>query len=691
MKIQNRLLISILPVVIAIVISITSISIFISKNVLEDQIKENLSLLSESYSAQLNSDILQIMRIAEDLSSSVVTSINVETVLLNTIKRYPLINRVFYTTNKGQITDMAPYNKTLLVSDFSEDLNWQEAHFKRKVIISDPVEYLGEEVIFVYSPVIIDYTVNKIPETVGVSVLIIPKSNVFSSFDNIKIGKSGSVFVSNNKGDILYINNSRFSKYKQMIDVPSKSNLKIIQNSMINQITGIASYYVDNERRIISFNPISSLDWSFAMTANYMDFTEKINNVIYYGFIILVAGLVLAVIFIYAIVHGVTEPLRNLTSIANSISAGNYSKRSNLLIDNEIGVLSKSFDSMVDKLNNYNKNLEFEVADRTKELLAMNEEFEATNETLDSNAREMEMLNEELLATNETLDTNAREMEAMNEELKVSNESLEVVNEELMQTNEQLDLSYKDLEQAKDSLWGEMELAVKLQTVLLPKIPKIPGFDISAFMMTADSVGGDYYDVINVCGKDWFLIGDVSGHGVTSGIIMMMVQTSIHIVLSQNPESSPEKVLSIINNTIHSNISKLGGKRYMTLTVFACLDNNKISYAGAHLPLILYRKKTNSLEIVETQGAWIGLVEDIKDLNFNSEFLMENGDILLLYTDGISEAITESGSLYTQSALATLFKENINLDSEGICNAIKNQAKRLCIDDDVTVMVLKKV
>lgn len=172
---------------------------------------------------------------------------------------------------------------------------------------------------------------------------------------------------------------------------------------------------------------------------------------------------------------------------------------------------------------------------------------------------------------------------------------------------------------------------------------------------------------------------------------MMMVQTAIHIALSQNPNSEPEELLRIINKTIHRNISMLGGNRYITLTVFAYIDEGKISYAGAHLPALLYRKKTNSIEVIETPGVWIGLVHDIEEMNKNYQFSMSDGDALLLYTDGISEALTGTGEQFSQNALSELFKSCAHMGADKICNIIKDYSELLEVDDDITALVLKKV
>ncbi len=89
--------------------------------------------------------------------------------------------------------------------------------------------------------------------------------------------------------------------------------------------------------------------------------------------------------------------------------------------------------------------------------------------------------------------------------------------------------------------------ARKIQTVLLPQQNRLKDDDMAALMMPAESVGGDYYDVVQTGGSSWVLIGDVSGHGVTAGLTMMMVQTAVRTILTTSPrdgEPHPAVVLS---------------------------------------------------------------------------------------------------------------------------------------------------
>lgn len=248
-----------------------------------------------------------------------------------------------------------------------------------------------------------------------------------------------------------------------------------------------------------------------------------------------------------------------------------------------------------------------------------------------------------------------------------------------------------ELKEARDELWGEMKLANKIQTVLLPEDPKIEGFDIKGFMMPADEVGGDYFDVINVEGRDWFVIGDVSGHGVSAGLVMMMVQTSVRVALYQNPNISPSDLLAVVNKVIAYNIKRLGEKKYMTITICACLENGMLHHAGLHIDLLLYRNSTKQVERIQTSGMWIGLVDEISDYVNDSSMKMDPQDVLLMYTDGVTEAPDKNGDLFSTDKLAGIL-ENLGRSSlEEIQNGILSELEEYEKDDDVTMLILRKV
>jgi len=305
-------------------------------------------------------------------------------------------------------------------------------------------------------------------------------------------------------------------------------------------------------------------------------------------------------------------------------------------------------------------------------------------------SKELSYKSDELVEANEKLtDLN------LNLEIKVEDRT-----GELLAANEELHAMNDELVLTRDALWGEMELAKKIQTVLLPDKPAIDGYDIAVHIAPADKVGGDYYDVVNVEGKDWVVIGDVSGHGVPAGLIMMMVQTSIQVVLTQHPDMHPSELLSTVNTTITKNIKKLNEDKYMTITVLACFDDGQFYFSGLHQDILIYRKNKESVDLIQTNGTWLGIMEDISSMVEDDSFVLDIGDTMLLYTDGITEAWIEGSikdhrdpefDMYGDKRLKETLEQKGLSSSEEIKNHLLASTAGYVCDDDVTLVVLKRL
>lgn len=251
---------------------------------------------------------------------------------------------------------------------------------------------------------------------------------------------------------------------------------------------------------------------------------------------------------------------------------------------------------------------------------------------------------------------------------------------------------YLNLEKAtreKTKALTEMEIARQIQTSLLPLQPEIAGYELMSFMKTAEEVSGDYYDVIYEDGKYWFAIGDASGHGVTAGLIMMMVQTSIHTIIRGNPNLPINEMLGHINKVISDNIKLMNQKKYMTITLFV-IDGNRIYYSGFHQDLIIYRADKREIEILETRGSWLGYYEMLNVFYVDS-IEMNEDDLLFLFTDGITEAISKNGKMFDLDGL----KEYIQIFGNRNLLEMKEELlkifKNFSTSDDVTFMILKKI
>ena len=251
----------------------------------------------------------------------------------------------------------------------------------------------------------------------------------------------------------------------------------------------------------------------------------------------------------------------------------------------------------------------------------------------------------------------------------------------------------KELQRARDALWSEMELAKRIQMALLPENKRMDGFEFAAVMSPAKEVGGDYYDLIETPqGHKWLTIGDVSGHGVDSGLVMMMAETSITSMVNSLGKTTPSAVIDSVNGVIRQNISRLGSDHYMTLMVIL-IDESKITLAGKHQDVVIYRAKSNKTEVVSNEGTWLGIADDISEYLSDLEVGIGDGDMVLLFTDGITEATNEAGEMYGQVRLERALNQYADLPIRKVLDNIIEEVNKFQADqiDDMTLVVLKKV
>lgn len=251
----------------------------------------------------------------------------------------------------------------------------------------------------------------------------------------------------------------------------------------------------------------------------------------------------------------------------------------------------------------------------------------------------------------------------------------------------------KELVEARDSLWSEMAIAKKIQTSLLPGETDMDTYQCAALMEPADEVGGDYYDILKTeTGQEWVAIGDVSGHGVESGLIMMMAQMGIATILQKGKEEKPSIILSRLNRTLKANIDKLGSEVYMTILLLK-LNSTQITVSGKHQDILLYHAKSQTIKTIETKGTWIGIADEIEHYVFDKSILVEKGDVILLFTDGVTEATNAAGEMYGQERLTETFKVHAFLPLKELLDIIKLEIESFqdTQEDDITLLALKKL
>jgi len=205
----------------------------------------------------------------------------------------------------------------------------------------------------------------------------------------------------------------------------------------------------------------------------------------------------------------------------------------------------------------------------------------------------------------------------------------------------------------RQRLAHELRLAARIQASVLPQQLEVDGLDISASMLPATEVGGDCYDVLPFEGGAWLSIGDVAGHGLGPGVVMMMLQTSVAAVLRTSPELSPASALAIVNAVLFDNVkTRLGQGEHATLMLLRYERSGRVVFAGGHEEPIVYRARTGRTELLPAPGLWVGIRPDVRGQMPESEFFLEPDDVLLLYTDGAVEARNAARKQYGVERLA---------------------------------------
>jgi serine phosphatase RsbU (regulator of sigma subunit) len=239
----------------------------------------------------------------------------------------------------------------------------------------------------------------------------------------------------------------------------------------------------------------------------------------------------------------------------------------------------------------------------------------------------------------------------------------------------------------------EMALARSIQTSVLPRQFELPGFDISAVMLPAEEVGGDFYEFRRVHDGAWIGIGDVTGHGVTSGLIMMMAQSMFTMLCEQNGHHSPARFLALLNRAMFYNLkSRLDQDKFMTMVVAHLDGSGRMTYAGAHTDLLIYRAASGRVERHATDGLWLGVTDDIEAATADSSIQLERGDVALLHTDGVTEARNEAGECYDMERLTAALTNLHDQRAADIVSLIAQAAWQWAgtPKDDVSLMAVKR-
>ncbi|HEX9614679.1 MAG TPA: PP2C family protein-serine/threonine phosphatase, partial [Bacteroidota bacterium] len=242
----------------------------------------------------------------------------------------------------------------------------------------------------------------------------------------------------------------------------------------------------------------------------------------------------------------------------------------------------------------------------------------------------------------------------------------------------------------KQRMEDELKIAREIQQGLLPqKLPEIPGIDIAAANVSSKQVGGDYYDVLQRAENEYVIaIGDVSGKGTPAALLMASVQAALRALIPLHNDL-PEATARINELTCDNT----GGDKFITFFLgIVDVALNTLRYVNAgHNPPLLIRKDGSLLRLTEG-GLILGIMKTTEPYQ-EGLVELESGDLLFLFTDGVSEAMNVSGVDFTDERLEALVKSVADKSASEVLQKVRAEVEEFSRgtqqSDDITMLVLK--
>ena len=469
----------------------------------------------------------------------------------------------------------------------------------------------------------------------------------------LDIGDSGQAFVVNRQGQLIS------SSVDEPLTVEREDTLELLpavdsQNPLVrgtaqyitNRFGGFnaavrtqITFQLEGQRQflqVLPFNDGKGLDWLIVVTVPEADFMGQIYantlNTVALALLALAGAMTVG----FLITRWITRPISHLTQAAEIIAQGTLEPQ---IEENgpiaELHSLAMSFNSMVRQLKAAFTGLEDKVAERTASLAAAKDQVTRLNQRLKSENLRME---------------------------------------------------------------AELNAAKRIQEMILPKpqeLAQVDSLEIAGYMEPAAEVGGDYYDVlIHPSGVVTIGIGDVTGHGLESGMLMLMTQTIVRTLLQSGQDQDPVRFLDILNRTLYANIQRMNTDKNLSLAILNYADG-KVNISGQHEEILIVRAD-GSLERIDTMdlGLPIGLDQDIAKFIASTTLELEPGDGMVLYTDGIPEAYGEQKQQYGLPRLCQVICDRWQESAEAISQAVLADVKQFIgsqkIFDDITLLVIKQ-
>lgn len=247
----------------------------------------------------------------------------------------------------------------------------------------------------------------------------------------------------------------------------------------------------------------------------------------------------------------------------------------------------------------------------------------------------------------------------------------------------------------KRSMETELKNAREVQRVLLPQQdPVVSGFRISGTNLPARIISGDYYDYIDLEDQQFgIVIADVSGKGVSAGLLMAMCRSALRSVAPG--EKSPSKALAAVNRQLFPDIRE---DMFISMT-YSILDvaSGKLTLSRAgHDPALFFQRESGKVELLRSPGLALGIDGGtvFERVTRDQEIELKSGDCVLFYTDGVKEAVNETDEEFGMERMREAFRAAAPLGSEAVLVRMQEELKMFTGEgpqmDDITLVAIEK-
>jgi sigma-B regulation protein RsbU (phosphoserine phosphatase) len=263
----------------------------------------------------------------------------------------------------------------------------------------------------------------------------------------------------------------------------------------------------------------------------------------------------------------------------------------------------------------------------------------------------------------------------------------------VQERTEELEKVLNDLKIKDDQIQKQLDMASVIQrSILLTKIDDWNELKFSVKYNAMEKIGGDFYDVFQLKdNKIGILIADVSGHGIPAALVTAMAKISFGNAGYQS--DSPKRIFQDVNKNI---IDHMKTQDYMTCFMAVIDDDYNVTYSNAsHQKALIFRKETGRVEQLDTNGLFIGALEEARDTYEEKTTKLNYGDRLILYTDGIPEAQSKNREEYTNERFENSIKahKDLNLDefTDAVLRDVLNHIGEMGAIDDITLLIVELV